>query len=154
MNNKIKIVSFLFFLLITVCGCGKNENKMICTIEEEDGVIINKYILNYDSEWEEIDKLVVEEIIDFSSVKDIEEFGCGKDINECLLNAKEDYEVCKNNSMFSDCKIEDETKTGLKIVAEVADKELKNEDNVFYVNKNTSKSKAKDILKDKGYKCE
>ena len=112
MKNNIKIITFLSFLLIFICGCGKSENKMICTIDESDGVIKNRYILNYDSDWEEIDNLVIEEIVDFSGVENVEKFDCGKDIDECLQSAKGDYEVCKNNSMFSDCKIEDETKTG------------------------------------------
>ncbi len=153
MKNRVMMISIISTMLLLICGCGKSDNKMVCSAVEADGVLKYNYVLNYDSDWEEIETFEIEEIIDFSKVEDFSSLGCGESLDECMVSAKNDYEVCKNNSIFSNCKIENETKDGLKIVAVADDKELKKEDNVFSVTKTTSKDSAKVILEKEGYEC-
>ncbi len=153
MKNKIKILGVLFTFVLVVSGCGKSDNKLVCTLDNAKGVVISNYIINYDSDWEEIKSLEVEEVIDFSKAKDISSVGCGDSIDACMENAKADFEVCKNNSMFSNCKMTNETKFGFTITALVDNNELKKVDNIFNVTVNTSKDDAIKILQDGGFEC-
>ncbi len=154
MKNKVIKSCLLLIPLTILSGCGKNDNKLVCSMETGQGAVKSSYTINYDSDWEEIDSILIEEVVDFSKVEDLSVLGCGNNLEECMNNAKSDYEMCKNNDAFSNCKITEETKNSLKITSEVNKEELKKDNNIFYVTTKTSKEKAKEILKEKGFKCE
>lgn len=154
MKKKILLIGISFLPLLTACGCSKETNQLKCSFENAQGAVVFNYILSYDDEWKTIEKFEIEEVVDFSKVNDIATLGCGESVEDCLKEAKNDYTMCKSDSKYENCELKDETESGLTILTKVKDLELKKEENVFSIYKNTVKDEAIKKLEELGYKCQ
>lgn len=152
MKRKLLLIGILALPLLTACG-SKETNQLKCSFENAQGAVVFNYVLSYDDEWKTIEKFEIEEVVDFSKVNDITTLGCGDSVKDCLKEAKNDYTMCKSDAKYDSCELKNETESGLTILTKVKDLELKKEENVFSIYKDTPKDEAIKNLEELGYKC-
>lgn len=119
MKNKLVLLGVIILIpFITACG---SDNKLKCTESFESDVLSRDYTYEFDDN-NILTSVLVEEKINFGKVNDITELECGNSIEECMAEARELYDECLEDSYYENCKIVDESKTGLTIQSNLSKK--------------------------------
>lgn len=120
MKNK-----FVFLGVITlipfITACGSSDNKLKCTESFGSDVLSRDYTYEFDDN-NILTSVLVEEKINFVKVDDITELECGNSLEECMDDAKKLYDECLEDSYYENCKIVNESKTGLTIQSNLSKK--------------------------------
>ena len=151
MKKKLMIIGLIGTLpFLTACG-SSSGSKMTCSEKISDGFEM-KYTYEFDGD-DVVTGMALEEIIDFSKVEDLSEWGCGDSIEECMKEAKSEYDECKNDTYYKDCEITKETKDSVTIKAYFSDKGMEAAKDDLGVEKITKEIIEKNV-KDRGLTCE
>ncbi len=120
MKNKIVLLGVIT-LIPFITACSSSDNKLKCTESFESDVLSRDYTYEFD-ENDILTSVLVEEKINFEKVNDITEFECGNSLEECMAETRKLYEECLEDSYYENCKIVDESKTGLTIQSNLSKK--------------------------------
>ena len=120
MKNKIVLLGVIT-LIPFITACSSSDNKLKCTESFESDVLSRDYTYEFD-ENDILTSVLVEEKINFEKVNDITELECGNSLEECMAEARKLYEECLEDSYYENCKIVDESKTGLTIQSNLSKK--------------------------------